>query len=149
MRLEPVFLVAPEPERPSDPLIPRRRFIAAVTGAGLLGLATGALWSWRPDHEPEGDGAATDDRLAWALDLQAGPLVELIRHRLAFIWVVESRPDARLVEGLRRLSVAVLEDDPALRGDRLDFAAELARTIAGFEHARSLDRLLGPLQRLR
>src|SRR5690606_25348362 len=102
-----------------------------------------------PDHEPEGDGAATDDRLAWALDLQAGPLDELIRHRLAFIWVVESRPDARLVEGLRRLAVAVLEDDPALRGDRLEFAPELARTIAGFEHARSLDPLLGPLQRLR
>ena len=148
MKLDPVFLVAPEPERRASAVCTRRALALWSLAAAGLGLGAGAyLARWRPAraaHEPPLDAS-----LAWALDLQSGPLDGLLAAADAFLARAVTFADPRLEPGLRRLGEAVLEDHPLCGPDRLPLARKLAAVLSALPCSEELRTLGERLERLR
>jgi hypothetical protein len=142
-----VYLVAPEP--PEPPRVSRRSFLRAA-GAGLVvGVAAGyGLGALSADGAPE-PTAPHSEAVAWGLRVQAGPLATFLDHRQSFLIVFGEERDPRLVPGVERLVMAVLEDDPAVSGHRQSLATALASEIAASPVATSLHTYLPRLRRIR
>lgn len=149
MKIEPVYLVAPEPAPPRPPVFSRRALLAAIGVAAASGGAIGWFATRGTGDVAQRRGGTPTPRLQWALDLQSGPLDELVRHQVAFLWIVESDRDARLTTGLRRLARAILEDHPAIGAERADLAREIADCITGLNAGSDLGPLVEPLRRVR
>jgi hypothetical protein len=145
MRLEPVYLVAPEPRRPT-----RRGFVWIALAGAVGGVAGFAL---RQAFGEPGVAAATNARLAWARRLAAGdaPIGDLVEHYQAFLLTLEvdAPEDARLWSGVLRIAHAVLEQ-PTIE-ERARIARLLVATIArpGAPAPEELRRLVPSLERVR
>jgi hypothetical protein len=136
MKLDPVYLLAPDPAPARPPESSRRRFATGVAVGLLSGLAAGSglarLLAPRPAGADETDEPTGDDaRLRWALDLQQGPLEDLVAGNTDFLLAFTEHPDVRdrLEPGIYRLVIAVLEDDDAVADRRALLAAKLAQSI--------------------
>lgn len=159
MKLEPVYLVAPPPPRPT--VSTRRAFLLAgsclLVGAaagfagGRLTVAAGPRPSDpnQPDPTlPPEPPPIADDRLLWLWQQcdEATPTATLLRNRGAVLQHLPRRPDdARLWRGVERMVYAVLSD-PQLP-DRRRIAIELldvlehGPTPVGFDSALTRNRL--------
>lgn len=136
MRLEPVYLIAPEPE-PKQRLISRRLFVFGLSGSAAAGFGIG--WaSSRGRESPTPDPAAAspaavpasaDDRQRWALLLQEGPVEDLVENYQAFLWIAGTPVDARMEIGVRRLCEAILEGSVTDVQVQQDLASSLTLTI--------------------
>jgi hypothetical protein len=148
MRLDPVFLVAPEPEGPAPSTVSRRMFVGALASSFGLGALLGYTATGRegeaspPPREPSTE-------LRWALQLQEGPLEELVAGHRSFLIVFADTEDPRLLAGIERLALAVLEADPSVRDPRPDLASALASEIASRPVARPLAHHVDALRRIR
>lgn len=137
MRLDPVFVVAPQPAPPSMPT--RRAFLLAgatfTLGAAVGGVGGYAIGSARAStvHAAGADLAPTGDHELDELRRLAisAPIEELIEKRLVFLRSLGmSYPrDESLWQGVVRLADA-LRTDPSFP-DREVTARLIARTIDG------------------
>lgn len=154
MKIEPVYLVAPEPERrPPRPPSRRTFLLGAICGIGVgAGAAVVAFRSIgeAPPREAQPPAVVEDPRIQWALEARQGPLEDLVRANTDYLIAFAERPDLRaeLTEGLERLIVAVLEDDALVAGQRRILATKLAQTIDGVAADSPLRRWLRPLRRV-
>ncbi|MBL9075880.1 MAG: hypothetical protein JNL08_00165 [Planctomycetes bacterium] len=158
MRLDPVFVVAPEPTAPTMPT--RRAFLlagatftfgAAIGGAcGYSAGAAQAAGSAAPREEeltPSGDSDLDELR---RLAVKA-PIEELIERRLVFLRSVGAlyRRDDTLWRGVVRLSEAVRSRDGF--PDRLIIARLIAQNIeqADADFARRFEALGREMRQIR
>jgi hypothetical protein len=149
MRLDPVFLVAPEPDPPRTPGVSRRTFLAGLLGGTGLGALLGAT-VLRDPVEPATAGLRNDsESLSWALRLQDGALEELLANHATFLLVFAEERDARLVPGIERLVLAVLERDASIRDVAPALASSLATEIESHPVAASLRPYVNQLRRIR
>jgi hypothetical protein len=154
MRLEPVYLLAPEPRPTPRPPIGRRTLLLATMGSLGLGIVVG--WTGAalmPAGRRESD---TDESLRWALSLQEQSIENLLASVDAFLARVVTYDDPRLVVGVRRLTAVVLDEsiEPnvpfASEGIRRDLALKLAAVIEGTSRASAeLTQLLPALRAVR
>lgn len=148
MKLEPVYLVAPQAPKPASAT--RRAFLAAVGSGFVAGVAMGfGLGALCTPAEPTSPAPPESEAVAWALRVQEGPLATLLGHRQSFLIVFGEERDPRLVPGVERLVVAVLEDEPAVAEYRRSLATALASEIAASPIADSLHTYLPRLRRIR
>jgi hypothetical protein len=137
MKLDPIYIVAPDPLPVRPPPVSRRRFVTGWALGLISGLAAGTGVAMLRRHPHAGSGEETtgpgdeDARLRWAFDLQQGPIDELVADNTDFLLVFTERISVRdrLEPGIYRLVVAVLEDDPAVSRQRPLLAAKLAQSI--------------------
>jgi hypothetical protein len=114
MRLDPVYLVAPESPKPLGSS--RRTFLAFGVGGLLLGGGVGYFAGrgsvGAASEEP---GVRTGGRhLDWARDLAQGPVEQLCEQVPGFLLELSDAPtDPVLWDGMRRLAGYVIET-PAL-----------------------------------
>lgn len=153
MRLDPTFLVAPEPEpaEPAPRLVSRRMFAIGVLASAGLGAASGFVLSRRsppPAPQPPVRGPSPQ-LLDWALRVQDGPLPQLADNHGPFLMVFADADDPRLLVGVQRLATAVIEDDPAVHESRLTLARSLTIEIEARAVARPLLRFVPALRRIR
>lgn len=126
MRLEPVYLLAPEPKRPEKGGEFSRRFVLLAGIGGLaVGIGTSPLFSWLRSAK-EGQDAQSrlaedspaktvlDQELQWAADLLQRADSELAAMAIPFLQVAATRfEDApMLAHGVLRVARAAAE--PAL-----------------------------------
>jgi hypothetical protein len=148
MHLNAVFLVGPEPERPAPPTVSRRMFVGALASSFGLGALLGAgLGS--PAVDAPIPAAPPSKALAWALELQDGPLEGLVRNEMSFRIVVQDEGDPRLLTGVERLLHAVLNRDPTVEENRAALAASLASDIRTLPICSSLTAHVPELLRIR
>ena len=103
MRLDPVYLVAPEPEKPALRLSRRAALgLAALAFAG--GIAAGR-WSIPARAEETTPPRGDDPELAWVRAVCDGPLDELVARRHALFGTALGRPEATasIAVGVERL----------------------------------------------
>jgi hypothetical protein len=148
MRLDPVFLVAPEPDPPRTPGDSRRTFLAGLLGGTGLGALLGATVLGDP-VEPAAGPRNDSESLSWALRLQDGALDELLANHATFLLVFAEERDARLVPGIERLVLAVLERDATIRDVATALASSLATEIESHPVAASLRPYVNQLRRIR
>ncbi|MGE0144230.1 MAG: hypothetical protein AB7I19_19485 [Planctomycetota bacterium] len=134
MRLEPVYLLAPEePERPRTPS--RRQWLLAVAAAGLAGLGSGFIFgrSSRTRTQPNTPEDPPRDEhrelLDWAIGLASAGPEELLRHTPALLMVAEQTRDAALLPTLERLADVLLAGEGH---DSRGLADSLAHTLEVF-----------------
>lgn len=139
----------------------RRRLLATTAFAFGLGASAGVgfgLWRATPTAAAQPESlppnaqpiAQPNARLQWALDLQAADdPTELIRQQRAFRIVLADELDPRLVSGLERLVLAVLDGDPRLELPAAAVARSLVADISSYELASSLRHHLPALRRVR
>lgn len=135
MKLEPVYLLAPEPTAapPPAPQPTRRAFLVGAALGCASGLAIGAAatrwlgWVFEAAAADE-----PDERTRWALTLQRGPIADFVADHETFLWLSESLRDPRLEPGIERLARAVIDGDDATRAVRSSLATSLAMTIEAF-----------------
>ncbi|MBI5852995.1 MAG: hypothetical protein HZB39_18450, partial [Planctomycetes bacterium] len=103
MRLDPVYLVAPEPEKPTLRLSRRAAFgLAAMTFAG--GIAAGR-WLIPARDAQKAPPRFDDPELAWVRAACDGPLDDLVARRHALFGTALGRPEATasIAVGVQRL----------------------------------------------
>lgn len=125
MKLEPVYLLAPEPPRAP---ISRRSLVAAVAGFATAGFVAGfAVGRRRSGDLPESVSIPTGDGelLDWAIAVQAGPEDALIDAAGRFLMTAGHVADARLKPGLERLAELVCRTDRMPSEQRGDLARVL------------------------
>jgi hypothetical protein len=138
MRIDPVFLVAPEPEPPSMPT--RRAFLLAagalVVGAGGGGACGYSLGVAARPVEPAADKpvaepSSGDAELDYWRGVAKGPLDDLFEKGLMFLHVrnTDYQQDQQLWLGVQRLAEEV-RDNPAREVDE-GLLALLAAVIDG------------------
>lgn len=147
MRLEPVYLVAPEPE-PKHRLISRRLFLFGLSGSAAVGFGIG--WAASRGGGPPAPipaaaksgavSADADERQRWALQLQEGPVEDLVENYQAFLWIAGTPVDARMEIGVRRLCEAILEGSVTDEQVRQDLASSLILTIQQLDAQHPLAR---------
>lgn len=142
MKLEPVFLLAPEPEPPAPRGVSRRTLVLAVASAlGLGSLGTLGVQRALLRDTPLDDADEALIRLAERL--QDGPIEELVRGRHTFLHVVTGFPmdPMRWRRGLTRLADAVLDvSSPLLDATvRIALANELLAVASDSHGASALD----------
>ena len=154
MRLEPVYLLAPEPRPNPRPPIGRRTLLLAAVGSLGLGIAVG--WTGAALMAAGRKQSDTDESLRWALNLQEQSIEILLVSADAFLARVVTYDDPRLEVGVRRLTAAVLDESSqadALLGKvsiRRELAMKLAAVIDGTALASAeLTRLLPALRAVR
>jgi hypothetical protein len=129
MKLDPVYLVAPEPQRDA-----KRFSRRACLGLAALGFGFGALLGSGLRRALATGGTATtiDAELQWALALQRGPLERLVRDRVTFLAIVDEHAAEldRFEAGLSRLVEAVLRGEVDATSRRLA-AEELSSWLEG------------------
>lgn len=110
MKLEPVFLLAPDPEPPTPKRFSRRGVLA---GIGLLGL--GAVAGVASATMFAGSEPPSEDELLirFAERLQQAPTDEFVAGRDRFLFAVALGGEAgsRLAHGIRRLADLLIHDD--------------------------------------
>lgn len=148
MRLEPVYLLAPEPEAAPRSSVTRRSLFSAIIGSFAVGALAGGFGArWLVDGHP---GERIDESLSWALRLQEQSIEELLGAADAFLVRYVTFTDSRLEVGIRRLSVAVTEDSIVAMDRRRELAVKLTAVIQGTEHAsQELRQLLPSLSSVR
>jgi hypothetical protein len=128
MRLDPVFVLAPEPPRAS------RRAVLLGAGAFALGACAGAVvWPWLMGSA-DGDAAASERASAdgeWARALAVGPPAALFEHATRFLVELGRTPDdAVLWQGALALARHVVAQERSDRTARVaDMLLALARRI--------------------
>ncbi|MBI5852842.1 MAG: hypothetical protein HZB39_17665 [Planctomycetes bacterium] len=132
MKLEPVYLLAPEPDAPPPRSFSRRvLFLAVAASCGLGSVATlGVQRALLGDDAPLDD--ADEALIALAERLQDGPVEELVRQRDHFLIALALGTPARkrLESGSRALAGRLLADPPAGRGSsRRDAARALLQAL--------------------
>lgn len=149
MKLEPVYLLAPEPEEPQRRRFRRRTLLFGTFGALALGAAGG--WSLRKVLAPSSSGAgdATDPVLQWALRLQDGDEEALVANAENFVLAVLSSSDRRLLTGLERLADLVLDETRLPAAKRREIARRLVAVIEQDPDARALAPRLDALRAIR
>ncbi|MBI5851357.1 MAG: hypothetical protein HZB39_10090 [Planctomycetes bacterium] len=142
MHLEPVYLVAPQPDAVRPAGI-RRRAVAVWVAAGFVaGLTGGAGSTWLAlGRDPD----IADDTMRWALTVQEGDLEALVAAHEPFLLTFVESGDRALLFGVRRLAKAVLAGEPSVGGLRADLAARVAGVIRHAPDARELAEFLEPL----
>lgn len=119
MKLDPVYLVQPEPE--PGVRMSRRRFVGValscvgagfgaglVAGRGFGGVATGS------PIPAEGENETVPAELAWARDLSKGPVIGMAEQVGAFVTACGNWPrDEILQRGLGRLAAFVADNPDA------------------------------------
>lgn len=149
MRLDPVFLVSPEPEKEPVRGFSRRAFYAAVMTALCLGAAAGrTLGVFLRSSNPE-TSVEEDATLRWALEAQRGDLATLVQGHEAFLMTFVVNGDARLQTGVRRIAEAVIADDPCVRAQRARVAERVLGVLRSSPGAEALHSLIGPLETCR
>ncbi|MBI5850811.1 MAG: hypothetical protein HZB39_07255 [Planctomycetes bacterium] len=117
MKLEPVYLLAPEPEAPRPRGISRRvLFLATAAACGLGSLATLGV-----QRVTKGPGSLDDSDEAFirlAERLQDGPIDGLMRERERFLFALAfgAKARARLAHGSRALASHLLAASPSSPG---------------------------------
>lgn len=125
MKLEPVYLLTPEPK---EAPVSRRGFIAAIAGCSLASFLAGFMVGDRDSGERAVEpSSATDDGelIEWALAVQTGTEAALIDAAGRFLMIAGHVADLRLQPGLERLAVLVREPDRMPSAERVDFARVL------------------------
>jgi hypothetical protein len=148
MRLNPVFLVGPEPEKPPARDVSRRAFLTGIFGGAALGggITLAVLRPWgTADPAPRTDS----ESLSWALSIQQADLEELLANYATFLLVFAEERDERLIPGLERLVVSVLERQETLRADAPALARSLATEIETNAAAAALRPYVDVLRRIR
>lgn len=134
MRLDPVFLVAPEPE-PPRPRFSRRQLFAAAAGAFGVGWAFGLGLR----HALDASATAPADIppedapwIAWAEELQVGPSTELLRNRSQFLVVFTLGRHAaeRLAPGVQLLASSLLQGSALSEPERHSAARDLLQALS-------------------
>jgi hypothetical protein len=91
VKLEPVYLVQPDPApAPAPRVVSRRSLVIGALSAALGGATLGALA--RRVVRPAAAARHQDPRVQWALDLQRGGLTELVERHLDFLAIVSAFP---------------------------------------------------------
>lgn len=141
MRLDPIYLLAPEPD--DEPTTYSRRSVFAFAALALgLGFAAGTGLA-RVLRAPKAPETTDDPELAWAVGLCEGPIGELVAYRHTLLEIGARRPEdvARIESGLIRLADHVLTGN-APDPDRSVMARELVAFIQRLE-SRAPDSLQG------
>jgi hypothetical protein len=147
MKLEPVYLLGPEPKpTTAEKSVSRRQLFgwcAASVGLGLsVGWGVGARSdaATAPVEEPATESAS----LRWALEIQGASDEALYAKAMLFLHVIGSTRDERLLPGLERLVGLVLaHEDSATR----QFCSFLADLIDDWDAASALRSSLPDLRR--
>lgn len=109
MKLDPVYLVAPEPQRDA-----KRFSRRACLGLAALGFGFGAMVGsgLRRALASGGTATAIDAELQWAIELQRGPLERLVRDRGMFLALAGERrsQESDLLVGVQRLARHALDE---------------------------------------
>lgn len=154
MRLEPVYLLAPEPRPNPRPPIGRRTLLLAAVGGLGLGIAVG--WTGAALVPAGRRDLDTDESLRWALSLQEQSIENLLASADAFLARVVTYDDPRFEVGVQRLTAVVLDESiepDALFGSegiRRELAMKLSAVIDGTSLASSeLTQLLPALRAVR
>jgi hypothetical protein len=132
MLLEPVYVLAPAPQRRP----PTRRAFLGAGIAGIVGAGTGfGLARWLAQAEPV-ESPAIDRNLAWARALADGDARELWRHWDGFVAVLITRApdDPVLWRGVARLADTALEG--SVTSEQVD-RARVARALASLLGAKN------------
>lgn len=142
MRLDPVYVLAPEPR--GEAREPSRRVVlAAMLGTTASAFGFGWLIGGRRAD------ASTDDRaLAWALELVSGPDDRLLRHYRRYLMVVweHAGRHAELWDGVRRLTRLVVEARGPTDDERRLLALSLLQTLETEAHPPDLDHEVARLR---
>jgi hypothetical protein len=146
MRLDPVFLLEPEPRQTRRALLIGA--CAAAVGGGL-GLALGRA------TVPDAEASVVDPQLVWARELarDTTPILQLADKYGPFLTILRSKApnDRALWAGVARLSAALLDDTLSVSADS---RRRIAKAILAEIEARSwprdltLDRFVEPLREL-
>jgi hypothetical protein len=152
MRLEPIYLLGPDPKPEPNP--PRTHTRRAVLAGGIVGLLTGtAITVFARGRTDDAQGAArtppVDTELAWALEVGEGPIERLLERHQHFLLVVWSRgtESPRLWHGAERMILAVLEHDAGMTPElRRGAASLLVQTLESYAPPPHLLRHLAPLR---
>ena len=99
MKLEPVYLLAPEPKKTVSGVSRR-----AVLLSGALGMAIGFGISRAVDSPPPVRSAEEAAILEWALEVQSGDDRRLADECMSFLSIAASHRDPRLQVGITRLA---------------------------------------------
>ncbi|MBI5851904.1 MAG: hypothetical protein HZB39_12890 [Planctomycetes bacterium] len=148
MKLDPVYLLAPEPQRKPAATCSRRTLAAWTIASAVLGWASGTF-SARVWFDREPAPSAADASLAWALELQSGPLSALLASSDGFLARVVTYEDPRLHRGLHRLCDAVLSDEFGRDDERATLARKLAIVLRAIRCGDELTALAEKLERVR
>jgi hypothetical protein len=89
------------------------------------------------------------ESLSWALSIQQADLEELLANYATFLLVFAEERDERLIPGLERLVVSVLERQETLRADAPALARSLATEIETNAAAAALRPYVDVLRRIR
>lgn len=135
MRLEPIYLLAPE----SPPDVARRRLLVTAVGSTIAGIILGVGGTLalvvRGDRA-EGASAEDDPDLRWATELSRGSLTRLLDQRVAFLVLVGERsplPDVLWI-GVTRLADAALNGHQSLDPEaRKRLAVDLVAGTRGLD----------------
>lgn len=114
----------------------------------MLGWSAGTFltrsWFAGDTHDSPADAS-----LAWALDLQNGPLSGLLAAADGFLARVVTYEDPRLERGLHRLCDAVLADELGRDTERVTLARKLATVLPAVQCSAELTALAEKLERVR
>lgn len=118
MKLEPVYLLAPLPEKPKG--VSRRALLLFGAASAAAGFAVG--WStFHKAHAPD------NERLTWALSLVDAPIERLLAEADALLLVAAVTGDSRLESTLLRMAGSARSLAPAEEEELLD----KLRTVSG------------------
>ncbi|MBI5851865.1 MAG: hypothetical protein HZB39_12695 [Planctomycetes bacterium] len=139
------------------PLIPEtfsvRTFWTVVIGMGLLGVFVGYQVSDAlAGGSSSGERTQDDGRAAmteWVRAQQQAPLDELARDAERLVAAVETLGDPAFLPAIERLAIAVLEEDPAVEGQRVAIAKRIVERFAFLPASPSLERLRSRLELVR
>ncbi|MGE3966432.1 MAG: hypothetical protein AB7I09_20215 [Planctomycetota bacterium] len=103
MKLEPVYLLAPEPPKQAAVFSRRALLLSGVVG-GALGMALGfGVARGAGEAVPERSAEETDI-LEWAVEVQSSGDRRLAEECMSFLSVAASHRDPRLHAGMERLA---------------------------------------------
>ena len=153
MRLQPVYLLAPEPEK-TRAQFSRRALLASAVAAFGVGWGLGSAMRGvvgRPEVPgPEPLPPEDEALVAWAEGLQSRPVAQLVSDRGAFFQVYFRFPSSRqrLRSGLTKLAAAEIsgaadlsEQDRGLIARELLQLPDLVAMSSGAEPILSLDQV--------
>lgn len=147
MKLEPVYLLGPEPRPATAGKTVSRRQLFGWCGVSVgLGLSVGWAVGARSDAAtaPVGESAAESASLRWALEIQGASDEALYAKAMLFLHVIGSTRDERLIPGLERLVGLVLVHEDSATPQFCSFLADL---IDDWEAASPLRSSLVDLRR--
>ena len=136
VKLEPVYLLAPQPDQPGPRGLSRRAVMGFAIGSFAFGFGVGAALRLLGRREPSDESSPSDRELAWARDLARGPIETLLAESAPYLQVAgaHGRSETILRDGLLRLADAACgETLPAMQ--RRDLARGLIVTLSALGDA--------------